>query len=181
MVNSKVKARVFRIKPKKLKRAKPADLKSIARKLSQTSWVDQEAKILGFQLTEIQVKEIQRRIEIRVKRQNTLAIKTAKKTFEEAIRAVKSKCLCGEENLKAKTASHHHAAPGPIVIGPGGHLGFTSNEIVFLYCPSCGLTYYNEEVQKLSERFARGDFEPKLQRLSSGHLMTDPMISFRGS
>ena len=169
---------------RRLKRAKPEDLKKIARKISNDFWIEAEARTLGFALSEKQIEEIRGRIQARIKRKNKLAIKKAKENFSDAIFFIRPKCNCGSMRIMARASSHHHDAPGPIVIGPGGNPGYTSHEIVCLYCEDCGLTYYNSQVENLSQRYAKGDFEPNLERTSrspSNHLWTDPMISFRGS
>lgn len=171
--------RPFLIKPKKLRKAKSEDLKKIVRGLSNVSWAEREARNLGFQLTEKQIEEVQRRFKTRIKRNNTLAIKKANQAFVGAIFEIRSECSCGSTNIKARTASHHHAAPGPIVIGPGGNPGYTSHEIVCLYCEDCGLTYYNSQVERLSQRYADGEFEPNTKRLESSYPWSDLYNSFR--
>ncbi len=175
---------------KPLRWATDEDVKMIVRRYDSDFEIEKNVGYLGLKLSkaklEIVTKKLRKKAK-RIKRKKEIEVEEEKQALKDAFRAAIREIVpacrgvnCGNQAIQAKTSSHYHAPQGLPGTGPDRLQGYLSRSIDLLYCPHCGLTYYNDQVEVLSRRYAAGEFEPK-PLLSGGHntMFDDPFPQYR--
>lgn len=163
--------RVVQIGSKPKHWATEQDIKFLVRKLDILEDIEKRAGYFGFRLSKSKLEILRKKLQAKAKREDRRKEKEKeieRKLLEDALQSAINEIVpvcrgynCENRFIQPKKSSQYHAPSGPTLRGPGGPRGYTTHSIDFLYCPSCGLVYYNEEVKELSTRYSRGEFQPK--------------------
>lgn len=148
-------------RPRKLKKPKEKDLKTIASKINfdtnrllMSVYIQQESFDLGFD-PEGYIDKIEDLIKARFHNNQKRKQAQLDQKFREAILEIWPDCS-GSKEIKAKITLHSHYSDNPVIGGPSGDSHWETLD--YLYCNSCGRVYYTDKVPELEARMRSGEF-----------------------